>query len=344
MIHKNSLVDLVEGLRPAIDKYNKTSRLGPLSFFEVYTALAFAYFREEKVDFVVLETGLGGRLDATNVVESLVCAITPISYEHTQKLGNTLIEIVHEKAGIIKRYKDTKMRDKLTVISAPQEREVIEVIRNRCRLMDARLYEVDRDITYNKTQEGFNVKAIFNEYQNLKVRLVGQHQIINAAVAIGIIEALQFYGIGIESEAVRKGLYNTLWPGRCEIVSKRPLTVLDGAQNVASAKVLKQTIKENFNYKRLILVLGISKDKDIPGICRELNELGDEIILTRATNPRASPVERIVPYLRDKRVHLTNNVSEARDLVRRLARNDDLILVCGSLFVVGEFRNGGIRT
>ena len=356
MISKNELTGLVEKLKPAIEKYNKNSKYGPLSFFEVYTTLAFIYFKEKKVDFAVLETGLGGRLDATNVVQPLVAAITPISYEHTQKLGNTLREIATEKAGIIKT-------PNLTVISAPQEEEAAQVIRNRCKEAGVRLYEVGTDIKYQKAEDKFSVKGIFDEYPDLKIRLLGSYQLVNATVAVGIVEALKFYDFDVDIAAIRQGLYNTLWPGRCEVIHKDPLVVLDGAQNIASSGVLKQAIRENFSakdarlppayrtgedgqgyacggkYKKLILVLGISSDKDLKGICAQLYGLADEIVLTKANNPRATPPEILAEYFNGKKVYVTNNVKEAREKTKDIAKKKDLILVTGSLFVVGEFRN-----
>jgi dihydrofolate synthase/folylpolyglutamate synthase len=367
MISKGEVTGLVERLRPLIQSYNKYSEYGPLSFFEVYTSLAFVYFKEEKVDFAVLETGLGGRLDATNVVNPLTVAITPISYEHTQKLGSTLREIAAEKAGIIKNKGSV-------VISAPQEEEARQVIRARCFEVGSRLYEVDKDIFYDIKKSGFDVRGIFDKYPDLKIRLPGKHQLINAAVAVGVIETLRVHninpvrnteaiisedkisnGVNVGIDAIRGGLYNTVWPGRCEVVSSNPLIVLDGAQNIASMRALKEAIKENFSaegarlpdgqgsakggkYKRLFLVLGISSDKDVKRICNEIYDLADEIVLTKADNLRATEPESLVKYFNGKGVHITDNVKEAKELAYHLAKKEDLILVCGSLFVVGEFR------
>jgi dihydrofolate synthase/folylpolyglutamate synthase len=349
MITQEELADLVKRLKPEIERYNQNSQYGPLSFFEIYTSLAFVYFQEKKVDFAVLETGLGGRLDATNVVNPLVVAITPISYEHTQKLGNTLREIATEKAGIIKNSCQLSAVSCQPIISAPQGDEAMEVIRERCSEVGAKLYVVDKDILYEKTRNGFSVKGIFGEYKDLKIRLLGRHQLINATVAVGVIEVLRYYNIRVGIDSIRQGLYNTIWPGRCEVVSCNPLTVLDGAQNIASIRALKETIKENFfaeggKYKRLILVLGISNDKDIKGICQELYGLADEIILTKANNPRATKPEILAQYFNGKGVHITHNVEEAKNRASQLIRKEDLILVCGSLFVVGEFRDGKIRS
>lgn len=337
MISKHELTDLIGRLRPFIDKFNTESKYGPLSFFEVYTSLAFVYFRERKVDFAVLETGLGGRLDATNVVNPCVCAITPLSYEHTQKLGNSLKEIATEKAGIIKSSHQS------IVITAPQEKEALEVIREKCKEVKVKLCEVNKDIFYEKTHKGFNVMGIFGEYPNLEIRLIGKHQIINATVAIGVIEALRLRNIDVGIDSIRGGLYNTIWPGRCEVVSQEPLVVLDGAQNVASATALKEAIKENFKYKKLILVLGVSCDKDIKGICKELYDLADTVILTKANSPRATEPQVLAGYFNGKDTQIASNVKEAKAKALRIAEKENLVLVCGSLFVVGEFRNDKIR-
>ena len=354
MISPEELESLVERLKPAIEEYNRNSKYGPLSFFEVYTALAFTCFKEKRVDFAVLETGLGGRLDATNVVDPLVCAITPISFDHTQKLGNTLREIAAEKAGIIKSHQSPVTSHQPIVITAPQEDEVIKVIRNKCQQQNAILYEVGKDInfeqiSFNNYSQDFNIGGALGEHRNLKIRLLGKHQLINAAVSVGIIDGLRFYNLNIDIDAIRTGLYHTIWPGRCEIIAKEPLIVLDGAQNIASTRALKETIRENFSaaggsasggrYKRLILILGISKDKDIKGICRELYDLADEIVLTKANNPRATEPQNLAEYFNAKQVYITNNVKEAKEYACRIAHKKDLILITGSLFVVGEARD-----
>ena len=178
MISKRELAGLVNRLRPRIEEYNRKLKKDSLTFFEAYTALAFLYFKEKKVDFAVLETGLGGRLDATNTVDSLACAITPISYEHTDKLGNTLKQIAREKAGIIKSRKPQAAGRRLVVITAPQEKEARTVIRERCRQTKARLFEVGKDITC-QNQKVFH-KGYFGRYDNLKIRLLGEHQLANA--------------------------------------------------------------------------------------------------------------------------------------------------------------------
>jgi len=331
MISEEEIIQLVDRLKPVTDKFSKSNPYGPLTFFEIYTALAFVYLKEKNVDFAVLETGLGGRLDATNTVEALVSAITPLSYEHTQKLGNTLKEIAAEKAGIIK----TK---EAIVISAPQPEEAMDVIRKKCSSLGAKLYEVGKEIIYQKTKNGFRVKGLGYEHPQLSIGLLGEHQIINALVAVGTIEALKEKGINVSDEAIRQGLDKTQWPGRCEVFTKNPFVVLDGAQNRASAYALKEAIKKNFKYQKLFLILGVSEDKDIKGICEELCTLADEIILTKADNPRAAELEDLSGYFKGKKLHFTRGVKEAYDLTQGIADKEDLVLFTGSLFVVGEAR------
>ena len=332
-ITKKSLADLVKELKPLINQYNRYSKYGRLSFFEVYTALAFLYFKRQQADFVVLETGLGGRLDATNAADSLVCGITPVSFEHVQKLGNTLAKITAEKAGIIKR-------KGAIVISAWQPPEARRVIHRRCKKFQARLYEIGRQIKYTLSKRRLAIKSLENDYKNLDLNLLGEHQAANAALAVGLVEGLSYCGFNIPAGAIRQGLKNAVWPGRCEIVGRCPLVVLDGAQNAASAQVLRRAVEDNFQYRKLILVLGISGDKDIAGICRILAPLADEVILTCAATSRAVDPRKLAAYFPGN-PYLTKSVKEAKLLAGRLAKEKDLILVTGSLFVVGEFRDAG---
>ena len=331
MISKGALLSLVKELKPLINKYNRYSKYGHLSFFEVYTALALLYFKRKRIDFVVLETGLGGRLDATNAANSLVCGITPISSEHVQKLGKTLSKIAAEKAGIIKK-------DRQIVISACQASLVRKVISNRCRKFHSTLYAVGREIKYFKSKQGFVIQGLCKNYKNLRLRLLGEHQMANASLAVGLVEGISFYGFKINMQAIRRGLYNAVWPGRCEVISRGPVVILDGAQNVASAMVLRNAIKANFKYKKLILVLGVSADKDIAGICKILDPLADEIILTQADTSRAMAASKLSGYFKRK-LYLTESVKKAKFLAGSLAQKNDLVLVTGSLFAVGEYRN-----
>jgi len=297
MISKQDLARLVEKIR------KKTAPPKP-TFFEVYTALAFLYFKEKKVDFAVLETGLGGRLDATNVISPLVSVITPISLEHTKYLGNTLKKIAIEKVGIIKR---------APVITASQKREVLEVIRKKCK------------------ETGASLCAVKN-YKKRSLKLLGKHQQINAEVAASVARGLCSF------KDIENGLKNTIWPGRCEVVHHKPFVVLDGAQNAASIAVLKKAIKDNFRYKRLTLVFGVSSDKDVKGMASKLSGFFDEAILTKSANPRARSPKDLLPYFIGKKIQITDNTKEAIKRAMAIASGSDLVLVAGSLFVAAEAR------
>jgi dihydrofolate synthase/folylpolyglutamate synthase len=337
MISERALSCLVSRLRNRLTTYNKQSRYGPLTFFEVYTALAFIYFKDKKTDFVVLETGLGGRLDATNVVSSLTSVITPISLEHTQKLGATLEKIAGEKAGIIKGRHALSPKHGI-VVTAPQESQAMAVIRKRVRKCNLRLWVVGKNILYRGKESAFFVKGMRAAYPHLKIRLYGRHQLMNAASAIAAAETIQECRAGVTVDSVRKGLYNTCWPGRCEVVSGSPLVIVDGAQNRASCAVLVKAIRSNFDFRRIILVIGVSEDKDIEGIVSSLSTLTGVVITTRADNPRALNPGLLANYFKNKTVFNTSDTIQALKKARSLYRRTDLILVTGSLFVVGEVR------
>ncbi|MFZ5800153.1 MAG: bifunctional folylpolyglutamate synthase/dihydrofolate synthase [Candidatus Omnitrophota bacterium] len=338
MISRRELTQYVSRLKPAVERFKKFSRFGELTFFEVYTALAFLYFKENQVDFAVLETGLGGRLDATNTAEALVAGITPISYEHTAILGKTLGKIAGEKAGIIKVPQCPSAPAPQLVVSAEQRAEAKKVIRRRCQEAGAKLFAVGWDIRWKKINGGFKIKGRIDHYPNLRTRLKGGHQCANAALAVGMVEALRMEGFSISNSAIKKGIAKARWPGRFEKIAKHPDIILDGAQNVASCCALKLTLRENYPGKKIILVLGISQDKDLKGICAELSSVAKKIILTRAASPRATPVEILQRFFPGKETYLTRRVKSAVALARRLAEKNDVILVTGSLFVVGEAR------
>ncbi|MFH0764611.1 MAG: folylpolyglutamate synthase/dihydrofolate synthase family protein [Candidatus Omnitrophota bacterium] len=343
LISEDDIARLLERIKTAL----ADSENGPPSFFEVYTALAYMYFKESNVDFAVYETGLGGRLDATNIIRPLVSVITPISYEHTDKLGSALACIAAEKGGIIK--------DSGVCVSAPQSAEALGVIENICRERDAKLICVGKEILFEELDthdevEEFSVRGIFGEYPRLLTRLLGSHQVVNAATAIGAVEALRFSGITIPADAIRKGIETARWPGRLEIVGRQPFVVLDGAHNRASANVLAKSIKRIFSYKKLILVLGVSKDKDVNGILDELLPIGDSVVLTKSkVAERALEPGRILERIKEgagkawqaegeKGIFLTTGAEEAIIKAKEIAKPDDLILITGSLFLVGEAR------
>ncbi len=337
-ISNEELQILVEKFKPYIEEIQKQKELGELTFFEIYTVLALYYFAMRKTDFVVLETGLGGRLDATNIVDSSVCAITSIDLEHTQWLGKSIEEITREKAGIIKN-KNQK------VVIAPQGGKAQEVLQKRCQEFSIRPTVVGEDIRHKILRMDMNGQKFFvttprREYPSLMSPSLGRHQIINAATAIGIIESLPELNSVLDIERIQGGIENAFWPGRFEIVRKNPYIILDGAHNPAACKILVETLRGLLSRKRIIMVLGFSHDKDIVGMCKILNQAATEIILTKADHPRALALEgqnwaELFPH---KGMHQTHNVKEAVEQAKQTASEEDVIVVAGSLFVAAEAR------
>lgn len=329
MITEGEFAAIASWLQPEVYDLNRRHRYGELTTFEILTAIAFVFFSETAVDFQVLETGLGGRLDATNVVNPEVCVITSISLDHTEVLGDTLAKIAGEKAGIIK--------PGAIVISALQEAEAESVIRQACERNHNRLIVVGRDVTwrrlgYNLDGQSLEVDSGDRGYR-LRVPLLGAHQLENAAVSVAALEA-----VGISSEHIARGLAEVRWPGRFQILRREPLLVVDGAHNSESAMRLRESIGEYLTYRRLILIIGVSSDKDLDGMLQELAPLADVIIATRSRHPRAMAANALMQRLgmgRHETVE-SSSVSDAIECASRTAGRDDLICVTGSLFMVAE--------
>lgn len=335
---ENDLCAVTHEAKPRIEAMRLERKWGRLSFFEVYTALALYYFHKKRADWVVLETGLGGRLDATNAVSSMVCALTPISLEHTAILGDNAAQIAREKAGIIK-----SPRQK--VVIAPQEEEVRDVFRHRCAQYSIRPLWVGENIRWESAAQTLEYQTIHihgtrEDYPDLKLSLLGKYQALNAAVAVGIVESLQELGCRIPSGAVYDGLKEAFWPGRLEVVGTDPVIVLDGAHNQASAFHLVESLREIFPERDVTLVLGVCQDKDREGICRELNKITQTVVTTVADNPRAhqfSEGELDIFFPGKSRV-LTARVGQALEYACRSDKETSLVLITGSLFVVSEAR------
>ncbi len=333
-IPETEFAGLVSRLQPAFDAFNRAGVHGELTTFEILTALAFAHFREKQADYQVLETGLGGRLDATNVVRPRVCAITSISLDHTEVLGHTLARIAAEKAGIIK--------PGCIAISAPQPPEVRRVMSSFCRRQGVPLLEVGRDICWTLTRrsesgQSFRVNGQRGTY-DLTLPLLGQHQLDNAAVAVGIAEALADSGDVIGAENIAAGLSRVSWPGRLQVLRRNPLVVVDGAHNADSAQKLARALPDYFRFKAIVLVVGVSRDKDVAGIAESLRPLSARVIVTRSSNPRAAETSVVASEFSKAGlvVSQAENVALALDAALREAKPEDLVCVTGSLFVVAE--------
>jgi len=332
LISEAELASLVERLKPEVEAVNRKATYGQLTTFELMTALAFTYFELKGVDCQVIEVGLGGRLDATNVIQPDVCIITSISFDHTEVLGNTLAEITAEKAGIIK--------PNSIVVASPHIDEVDRVIEQTCLSCHAELIRVGSDVTwqslgFDSSRQSLRVAGRLASYE-LSIPLLGQHQLENAATAVAALEVLAEKGFHISGDSITKGLAQVDWPGRLQVLNRRPLIVVDGAHNPDSARKLKQSLEQYFDFDRAILIIGVSSDKDIAGIVTELVPLFDKVIVTHSAHPRAMATAPIVAEFSKHGVEAqeTDDISTALSLALTLTGEKDLICVTGSLFVV----------
>ena len=343
-IPKEEVCRLLGRLKDYVEGERKRDINDSPTFFEILTALGLMYFSGPPpggVDWAVLEVGMGGRLDATNVVTPRVSVITEIGMDHTEFLGATLREIALEKAGIIK--------EGVPVVSSLGSEEALAVVEERCREKGSPHYLVGRDIEVTSVRgiplEGVecNVRTWAREYRGLRIPLLGNHQARNCACALGVMEVLAGGGSikwsGEPEKIVRRALTHLRCPARIEVVSREPLTILDSAHNVPSMRALAETLKRDVPFKRLILVLGLARDKDIDGILREIVPLADELILTSSGYPRAAEPGLLgekVMGLFGRRALVVGEVERAMEEAKRLARPGDCICVTGSFYLAGR--------
>jgi dihydrofolate synthase/folylpolyglutamate synthase len=334
LITPGELAALTERVKPAAEKTG-AGPWGVPSTFEVLAAVAFLRFRQAGAVWSVLEAGLGGRLDATNVVTPRVAVITSISYDHTDVLGPTLTHIAREKAGIIK--------PGVPVVLAPQPggEEVVGVIRDACHERGCPLTQVGKEVAWwllSATLEGqrLRVAGRRGSYE-LSIPLLGEHQQENAATAVAALERLMDDAPGLTPQAVARGLGAVSWPGRLQVVGHNPLMMVDGAHNADSARRLRQALGQ-LPYRRLVLVMAVSRDKDMAGMVRELAPLHPRVIATHSCHPRALPACHLTAEWAkySPAVEEAGDVAGALARARALAAEEDMVLATGSLFVVAE--------
>ena len=334
MISPEDFALVLEEAIPEIENVNRQADYGSLTTFEVLTALAFFYFRKCGVEMEVLEVGVGGRLDATNVVNPNVCVITSISHDHTELLGGTLTEIALEKAGIIKPGN--------SVIAAPQVSEVSSVLSKVCAEKGAHLRQVANEIDWELIEadlhgQRFRVHSKSHDL-DLESPLLGDHQLENAATAIVALEELERLGWRIPVKCIALGLRNVSWPGRLDILSKEPLLVVDGSHNGHSARKLREALIKHFQFEKAVFIIGVSSGKNVPDIAQELLPMASEVIITRSRHPRAAAPSEVAlafqgPGIMVRRV---DGVQDALEMAYNSAGSRDLICATGSLFVAGE--------
>lgn len=306
--------------------------------FEIVTTMAFYYYYEQNVDYVALEVGLGGRYDATNIIKSSqVSVIGSISLDHTNILGDNISKIAYEKGGIIK--------ENGVAIVYNQSDEVKNVIKQICYDKNATYIETNfDDIDIKKSDiysQVYDVTIFDESYENIEIKLIGEHQINNSILALTVIKYLEGNkGLKVDDESIRRGLINTKWPGRIEKISENPLFIIDGAHNEDGALSLAKAIDKNFKYRNLTLLIGMLEDKDIDSVLDILIPKFNKVITTTPDNPRAIDCSK----LKGKILRYTDNVVDKKDIEEALnytlesSNDNDVIISAGSLYMIGSIR------
>jgi len=331
-INTQRFVDIVRYIKPVIDEFVKTENR--LTYFEVCTIIAFVFFAKEHIDYAIIEVGLGGLHDATNVITPLVSVITNVSIDHQKHLGNTIQQIASEKAGIIK--------PKIPVVTAATN-EALTVIQKTCKKLSSHLTVITPDKINEKkssvSHQTFLFHGFFTDYV-VTTNQLGKYQLINVAVSIAVIETLQQHGVFVTKESIFNGIKKMNHPGRMQILQKRPFIVLDGAHNPEAMRTAMESINALFSFDRLIVIFGVMNDKAIGEMLAEIIPTCDIIIITQPNLDRAASAHEIFHIISklDASIQIiqTVTVHEAYQKSLRIAKKNDLIFGTGSLFTVGE--------
>ncbi len=334
-IAENHMAALITELRPHLEAMVQEDYEHPTEF-EVGTALAFLYFKRQEVDYLVLEVGLGGSIDSTNVAVPLVSVITNVAMDHMDYLGNTIKEIATVKAGIIKK--------EVPLVTAAGG-ESLEVIQSVCREKNSPMVLVGRDVTWreleiNEKGQLIEVYGRLGTYSNIIVPLMGRHQQINAATAVAVIEVLKDTGAVIDDDAVVKGIANTEWPARMEIVASSPFVLIDGAHNLDGAVALGRALDEYFPGRGIIMVLGMLGDKERTKVVEELAPRARAVVITRPNSPRAGNWQSMAGEAARFVDHVLTieDIAGAVNAAMDMAGPDDVVCITGSLYMVAEAR------
>jgi dihydrofolate synthase / folylpolyglutamate synthase len=333
-ISEEEIVKLVIEMRPYIDRLQEEGLEHPTEF-EIITAAAFKYFCDRSVDFVVLEVGLGGRYDATNVVNPLLGIITTISYDHIDILGDTLGKIAYEKAGIIK--------ENIPMVVYPQEKEAMDVLMKVMVEKNAKAYFTE-DVKFelvSNTIEGIVLNVTGEDfYSDLKIKLLGEHQILNALTALKGIEVLKALGFRIDRASIYRGFENAVWPGRFEIIAANPYIVLDGGHNPQCIDAIVSAVMKYFNDKKVRIVCGMLRDENYEEMVKSLIKISEDFITAAPNNPRALTAGELKDVIKKygKNVLEAENIKAAVILGLSNVKKDEVLLFCGSFFMIGEVR------
>ncbi len=323
-ISESETVELTEFIRGRIEAADRSRRF---TFFDFTTALAFEYFRRRKVDLAVIEVGLGGRLDSTNVIRPLVSVITNVAFDHMDYLGPSIRQIAREKAGILK--------ESVPVVTGA-DGEALEVIREAAGT-ESPLFVLNENFHFRKVADQvISYQGLENDLSGVRINLAGDHQLSNCALALCTLELLIQAGFPVTQETIRSALARVTWPGRLEIVHERPLILLDAAHNPHGAKALASYLSAHYAGARKIFIFGVMKDKDFASMLAELAPLADQMLLTKPRIERAAAPDELAPFA--PQGMLTQTVGEALKKAQHMAGENDLIIVTGSFYTIGEAR------
>lgn len=335
-IKKDDLALFMEDVKEAIDKVVDLGYESPTQF-EIITALMFYYFSKKKVDYAVLEVGLGGRLDATNVVIPEIVVLTSISLDHINILGNTIEEIAGEKCGIIKAG--------IPVVSYTQEEKALKVIKKKCKELNCNLEVIDIDdiknVTIDKQKYIQKIKvSMDDETFEIELALLGDHQVKNFLVALRTLLNLRKNGINISDDAIKNGMRRVRWIGRMEVLNEGPLVVIDGAHNIDGIKNLRNSIDKYFNFKNITLILGVLGDKQVEDMVDEITRGVNKVVVVEPHSDRAEDIDDLYMKIknRGKEAFKFKDYREAYEKAYSLTEKEDLLLICGSLYMVGDMR------
>lgn len=330
-ISKADLARLVDELRPHVAEIER------LTTFEITTAAAFVYFQQQKVDVAVVEVGLGGRLDATNIITPLVSVITSLSMDHMNVLGDTLEKIAFEKAGIIKPGRP--------VVVAPQREEALRVVSETAASRNAALTRVGRDFAYAPLSHSLEGQSLQVQREGegplmLNIPLLGQHQVDNAATAFAALQVARGQGLNITAEQIQRGFAQVKWPGRFELLQRSPMLIIDSAHNRDSAMKLRFTLDEYLEQRPVVLIFGASEDKDVAGMFAELMPRVAQVVATQSVHPRAMPAEQIVELAQQsgRPAEAAVPVEAALKRALELAGSEAVVVAAGSLFLAAAVR------
>lgn len=328
-IPKEEVVRLVSELKPVADEMAASSRIKSPSFFEMTTAMAFKYFEERRVDLAVVEAGMGGRYDATNVVQPILAIITHLTTEHGEHLGRTLKRIAKDKAGIIK--------EKVPVVLS----ETSDVIEGHCKKKDCDLTVLGREINFGR--ESFDLAGqdfwVENgERKHFHISLLGEYQVQNAATAFATIEALKSSGCDVSDEGIKEGFEKANWPARLHFLQRDPIVVVDSTHDVDGSRNLIESLKELFEFNDVVLVFAALEDKDVENMASVLGPFSDSVIATQADYKKALPAGAVEKEFRKhvKDVQMITPIRKAVDAALQKANKNDLVCITGSIFTASE--------